>query len=548
MQETKLFAVGDLCVDILCSNGRARLGEEHALSSLNFSVGGNAANFSVIAGKIGLKPKLFSAIGRDFATQFLMEQMLQAGIELHLVRSARQNSYSLVWVNKKGERAIQSIKNCLGDLTAKKTEKKLLKGIRSQDIVFFGGFFHLKNFREGFSQLLQKLKQRHAIICFDTCFDTFGNWNILPYFRFIDFLFTNETELGHIAAGKSVRERINFLFRNGANTVVLKQGSRGATLFKKDMKPVAVRALRAKVVDTTAAGDAFNAGFAFGLLNCYGMRNCLHAAAFVAGEKVQQHGLAAPRRAAVEQFVAVNNRPLLIVEANYGKMCKRAASLVVDLLSRKPDAAIAIPTGETPKGFYKILVSKYKKGEVDFSRAKFFALDEYAGLGKDDRNSSRNCLERNFLGGVNARKENTFMLDGAARNRTAECRKYEARIRKTWIDLAVLGIGQNAHIAFNEPGSGINSVTRVAKLKEGTRKSKGKDFPCGMAPAKALTVGLGTIRNNARQVLLIANGKHKAAAVASSLKSMDFTRFPAATLQLHKNVTFVVDRPAAAKI
>ncbi len=547
MLERKLFAVGDLDVDVLQGiSCPAKFGEEHALRALEFSIGGNAANFAVIAAKLGLQPVLVSVIGSDFATPFLLSELAKAKVTTSLVKSRQKNAFSSIAVDMRGERAIQSIKNCLLELTSAKAVQLLLPKLRAGDIVLFGGFFHVANMRKGFPQLLKKIRNRGAITCFDTCFDRTGRRGISAFLPFFDILFTNETELKHVAKGKTTGARASFLLRKGCRCVVLKQGAKGATLFTQGAKPIAAKGLKVKAVDSTGAGDAFNAGFAFGLLRNWSMRNCLLAANFVAARKVQQHGLAAPTAKAVERFVAVHNKPMLLVEKNYAVMSKTAALILIDLLRQKPDASLALATGETPKLLYKILVSKYKKGEIDFGKAKFFAIDEYAGLEQSDGNSFSYYLRHRLLDKINAKKQNIFLLNGAARNLKMECAKHEAAIRRQGIDLCILGIGRNGHVAFNEPGSCPYGSTRVVRLKQQTRKVNGKNFTSGLAPAKAITIGLRTIRENSKAVLLLAGGKHKSKAIAATLHSKDFLRWPAVALKPHKNFVFVADKEAAA--
>ncbi|MDP6670342.1 MAG: PfkB family carbohydrate kinase [archaeon] len=544
----KLFSVGDLGLDLLQEIGKdLQFGEEHSLRSLDFSIGGNAANFAVIASKLGLKPVLISSIGKDFATSFLRRNLAESGVSSKFIKSPLPNSFSVIAVNRRGERAIQSVKNCLNEITAKKVEKILLPKLREQDIVFFGGFYHLTKLRPGFLPLLKKIKKKKAVICFDTCFDTTGKWDISKFLPFIDFLFVNDLELKHIARGSSLKERAKLLLRKGAGCVAVKQAAKGATVFTKPFGAVRSPSLAGKVVDTTAAGDAFNSGFVFGLMRNWSLNNCALAANFVAARKVREHGLASPKPTRVESFVKKNKQPLLAVKKNYREMSKAAASVVIELVKRKPDASLALATGETPKLLYFLLASAHKRGKVDFSRAKFFALDEYVGLGKSDRNSFGQYLMRKFLDKVNAKRQNTFLLNSLSRNLRGKCKRHEAAIKRRGIDLCILGVGRNGHVAFNEPGSSENSITRVVKLKPQTRKVNGKNFSSGLAPERALTIGLKTIRVNSMQILMLASGKNKRQAVKCMLKGKSVSRCPAATLQSHRNVAVLVDKAAVAK-
>lgn len=541
----KLFSVGDLGLDVLQEIGTGlQFGEEHALRSLDFSIGGNAANFAVIASKLGLKPVLVSSIGKDFATSFLRKNLAGAGVSSKFFKSPHPNSFSVIAVNRRGERAIQSVKNCLNDITAKRVEKILLPQLRGQDIVFFGGFYHLTRLRPGFLPLLKKIKKKGAIVCFDTCFDTTGKWNIAKFLPFIDFLFVNDIELKYVAKGSSLKKRAELLLKKGAGCVAVKEAGKGATVFAKSFSAMRFPSLASKVVDTTGAGDAFNAGFVFGLLHGWSPNNCALAANFVAARKVREHGLAAPSPGQVENFVKRHKQPLLAVKKNYREMSKAAASEVIALLKQKPTASLALATGETPKLLYSLLVSAYRRGAVDFSRANFFALDEYVGLGTGDRKSFGHYLMHKFLDKVNARRQNIFLLNGLSKKLRGECRRHEAAIKRLGIDLCILGIGRNGHIAFNEPGSCAWGITRVVKLKPQTRKVNGKNFSSGLAPKRALTIGLGTIRYNSRAVILLASGKNKGLAVKCMLKSKDALKCPAATLRSHYNVTVLVDRAA----
>jgi len=578
MRERKLLVVGDLNVDVLQEVGlEAGYGEERALRGLDFSIGGGAANLAVVAGRLGMSPVLISAIGKDFATKSLRSQISTSGVRPRLIESKKPNAYSIINVNKKGERSIQSASNCLDDITAKGIGKKVLPLIAPGDVIFFSGFFQLRKLRPGFKELLAKIKKRQAIVCLDTSFDMYGKWNISAFLPFIDYLFVNDVELRHItkaakAEGSTPKARADYLMKKGAGMVVLKQGKKGATLFIKGVKgargvkplPFPVKPVKVKVRDTTGAGDAFNAGFVFGMMRDWSPYNCGLAGNFVASKKIQRHGLVAglstPTVKAVERFVAIQNRPMLMVEPDYSKMSMAAASIVASLLNKKPDLSIALPTGETPKQLYRILAQWCDKGKVSFRDAKLFAIDEYIGLTQSNQSSFTYFLKKNLLDKVDARSRNVFLMDGKASDLKRECTMHEAAIRKHGIDLCILGIAPNGHIGFNEPGSCPYSITRVVRLRPETRKKNAKDFPVsspgmpGMpgspssqVPKKAITIGLKTIRENSRQILLLASGSQKKKAVSSLLNSKDFMKWPAVTLQRHRNVTVLADRAAAGQ-
>ncbi len=303
-EKRQVFSVGDLCIDILQEiKNPVEFGREHSLKDLEFSIGGNAANFAVFGSKLGFKPKLLSAIGKDFATSFLKKNLTKAKVSSKLIKSKKPNAFSIISVNKRGERAIQSVKNCENEITSKKISKMLLPTLKSGDIVFFGGFYHLRNLRSGFKELLKKIKKKKAIVCFDTCFDTWGKWNITAFLPFIDFLFVNDLELKHIAKGNTMRKRADSLFKKGSQVVVVKQASKGATLFVKGFPSKHFKSVAGKVVDTTGAGDAFNAGFVFGLVHDWSLDKCTKAGNFVAAKKIRVHGLTAPSATSLKHFV-----------------------------------------------------------------------------------------------------------------------------------------------------------------------------------------------------------------------------------------------------
>jgi len=540
----QVFSVGDLGVDILQEISHSvEFGEEHSLKELDFSIGGNAANFAVIGSKLGINPVLLAAIGKDFSTKFLKKELAKAKVPSKLIKSGKPNAFSIILVNKRGERSIQSVKNCLSEITSSRVAKALLSKLKAGDIVFFGGFYHLQKFRPGFGRLLVQIKKRKALVCFDTCFDTYNVWNISEFLPLIDFLFVNDIELKHIAKGNTMAKRVDFLFRKGATCVAVKQSSTGSTLFVNGLKPKTFSSVAGKVVDTTGAGDAFNAGFVFGLVNDWSLFNCMIAGNFVAGQKIKVHGLAAPSASAVKKFVAKRASLPVIVTKSHEEMSREAAQAVLDILSSKPNASFALPTGSTPKRLYSLLTNAYKNGKADFSRASFFSLDEYVGLSPEDKNSFSFFLMSRFLGKVNARKKNIRLLNGSAKKPGLECGKHEKAIQRKGIDLCLLGIGQNGHIAFNEPGSSFTSRTRVIKLKQSTRKVNGVSFKSGLAPERAMTVGIKTILES-DAILMLASGKQKKNAVSCMLKKTKSLNCPAASLQRHLNALVLADKAA----
>jgi len=203
---------------------------------------------------------------------------------------------------------------------------------------------------------------------------------------------------------------------------------------------------------------------------------------------------------------------------DYESMSAAAAQIVAEKVREKPRAVFLLPTGTTPLGMYGRLVEKHHKEGLSFARAIFFNLDEYLGLPPDHPASYHVYMEENFYKLVDAAAERIHVPDGSTPDPEAECERYEAAMREAGgVDLCVLGIGRNGHIGFNEPGAPFDSRTRVVRLTESTRRVNASDFEGDRAPERAITVGMATIFE-ARKALLLASGANKARAAAAALQ------------------------------
>lgn len=237
----------------------------------------------------------------------------------------------------------------------------------------------------------------------------------------------------------------------------------------------------------------------------------------------------------------------LVVVKDYEGLSRKAARFVAHELIAKPNLVLALPTGDTPKGMYNFLVRLYQEGLLDFSQAITFNLDEYLGLPLDHPQSFRSYMHQHLWNHVNLKRENTHIPNSLARDLEAECRRYEEMIEKAGgIDLAVLGLGENGHIAFNEPGTPFESLTHVALLSLETRKEEAQAFG-GLenVPTHAITMGIKTIMRS-RKILLLVSGKRKASVLAQALLGPVTPEIPASILQLHPELTVVVDEEAGA--
>ena len=219
------------------------------------------------------------------------------------------------------------------------------------------------------------------------------------------------------------------------------------------------------------------------------------------------------------------------------------ARVVVDTIRRLPGAVLGLPTGRTPLGLYAELVRLTAKEKVDWSEVRTFNLDEFVGLGAGDPGSYREFMEERLFRHINIRPEHVGFLDGRAADLSRECQRYEQVIHAAGgIDLLVLGIGANGHIGFNEPAEALAARTHRVALDEPTRAANALWFggDVSQVPQEALTMGMATILG-ARSIVLIATGETKSEAVSAMLYGGVTTRVPASFLQLHLQVSVMLD-------
>ncbi|OQA92579.1 MAG: Glucosamine-6-phosphate deaminase 1 [Elusimicrobia bacterium ADurb.Bin231] len=250
----------------------------------------------------------------------------------------------------------------------------------------------------------------------------------------------------------------------------------------------------------------------------------------------------------------------VFIRKNYDEMSRYAAEIIVDLIKTKPNCVIGLATGGTPIGTYRELADFHRKG-LDMSKVKTFNLDEYLGIGIDmkksyesDQSYARFMYEELFKH-VNIKKENIHIPNGLSKNPDKFCQWYEDEIKKAGgIDLQILGIGGNGHWAFNEPGASLYSRTRVEPLTKQTLDDNYDAFykKAGIKrdkmPHFAITMGIGTILE-ARNLLMIANGKKKAKVVARALEGSVTSQVTASAIQLHSGESMVVlDKEASTEL
>ena len=227
-----------------------------------------------------------------------------------------------------------------------------------------------------------------------------------------------------------------------------------------------------------------------------------------------------------------------------------AADAIGALLGRKPDAVLGLATGSSPVAIYDELAARCGAGLISFRQARAFTLDEYVGLPADHPERYRNVIDRVFVSRVDFASDAVQSPDGLAADIPAACAGYENAIRAAGgVDLQILGIGTDGHIAFNEPGSSLASRTRIKTLTRQTRIDNARFFndDVDAVPTHCLTQGLATIME-ARHVILVATGSRKAEAVHHLVEGPVSAMWPASILQHHPHVTALLDDAAAHRL
>ena len=241
---------------------------------------------------------------------------------------------------------------------------------------------------------------------------------------------------------------------------------------------------------------------------------------------------------------------LVILKRDADEASRHAAQLIASAICRKPALVLGLATGSTMIGVYQELVRLNQHGSLDFSRVTTFNLDEYLGVAPSHPESFHYFMQKHLFSHVNIDPHSIHIPDGTIHeNYDQYCASYEQAICDAGgIDIQLLGIGRNGHIGFNEPTSSIASRTRLKVLSKETLDDNAKSFSPGEErPKCAITMGIGSILD-ARKVLLIATGAAKASAVAKSIEGPIASAVSASALQLHPDVTFLVDEPAASQL
>lgn len=232
----------------------------------------------------------------------------------------------------------------------------------------------------------------------------------------------------------------------------------------------------------------------------------------------------------------------LVVKNDYENMSKEVAKIIKEEIEKNPKLVLGLATGSTPKGLYKELIRMHKEEGLDFSGITSFNLDEYIGINVEDPSSYNYFMREYLFNHINIKNENIFIPPAKPLDLNLACQEYDKLIEeKGGIDLQILGIGENGHIAFNEPDRSLNLGTSIIELTQDTIEVNSRFFDSiDQVPNTAISMGIGNIMS-AKKILMLVSGKNKSPIIKKILADkMISTDIPASILLLHQDVTFIV--------
>lgn len=236
----------------------------------------------------------------------------------------------------------------------------------------------------------------------------------------------------------------------------------------------------------------------------------------------------------------------IIVRDTYDEVSAEAFKPMKEVMA-KEEPVLGLATGSSPVGLYKEMIKDHKENGTSYKDVVTFNLDEYVGLPKDHRESYYTFMHDNLFNHIDIVEANVHIPEGNAEDMDAACKEYEDALKGHKVDIQVLGIGSDGHIAFNEPGCPFDSETHVMELTEQTRQDNARFFDgdIDQVPTLAITQGLASIMR-AEKIILIATGANKAKAVKDMIEGPKSVDCPASILQDHSDVTVYLDKEAAS--
>lgn len=239
----------------------------------------------------------------------------------------------------------------------------------------------------------------------------------------------------------------------------------------------------------------------------------------------------------------------IIVKDSYEAMSQACAEMIASQVVLKYNSILGFATGSTPTCTYEKLIEIFKSGRISFNEVTAFNLDEYIGLSPSNEQSYKAFMDTHLFNHIDILSENCHIPNGLAKDIVGECKSYEALIEKTGgIDLQLLGIGRNAHIGFNEPDVKFEAQTHLVQLDEDTIDANARFFDTiDEVPTTAISMGIKSIMM-CKKVVLIASGSDKADAIDKMINGKITPNHPASILQLHQDVTVILDKLAASKL
>ena len=239
----------------------------------------------------------------------------------------------------------------------------------------------------------------------------------------------------------------------------------------------------------------------------------------------------------------------IIKVKDYDEMSEKACDWLIEKMGKLEAPVLGLATGSTPEGLYDRLIEAYKQGDVTFKDTTTFNLDEYVGLSENDPQSYHFYMHERFFKHIDIKPENTHLPKGDAHNLEEETKRYEQLIKDAGgVDVQLLGIGTNGHIAFNEPGISFDSRTQVVDLTESTIKANSRFFnSMDDVPTQAVTMGIESILES-DEIVMLVSGESKAEALAQVINGEVTEDCPATVLQQHENVTIIADEAALKKV